>query len=680
MKNKLASILLTCLALTSSIPAWAQSEPADSDVLEQDMYAEIWSELNEDEDSALQMDAIEILDTIEAEVRNGARPAFAQTIVLPDVQSVNDWLESANGVYGDQSGKGTRSVMVRGFEPRQLRIDFAGIPLETGYEGLAPIDVLPMNWISAGRIAHADATPTDGVGFGGKLDLYAFDPSLIEAAVEVSRSGMVASLSHGMQYDAWRWAATVGGSYSNGFILSNAFESADGEDGGLRDASEKKSANFLLKAGRSLSDWGDLELMAGWAQAPRDVPTGINTGTHRYWRFSSWRAAFASARLKFQTSPLKGLLLLWATDQGNTLESYDDASRTTQTSLQSSTSVWQDDDYGLKLQLDGTPFDLGSAGHLGLLLRTDFRYQRHAANEDFYAPEANDWSNASRFYFDLRPAIEWLITPDIRVFAAANAVGAVPVSQDASAPEDNEVKLQAMYNGGFSVGLDYSILTNLDLGVRAARRLRMPTLKEQFRNVPEAEGIEIETLNPEVAWDFEVELHYKPIEEVALTIGVFDTEVRDLIDFKYINNIKIAHNISESRIAGTDIALKLGAWAGFSFDLSYHYLYAYDLTEDHELNDRPAHSFRGAVHYSPIENLRFTVGAQFESKRRTEAWMSSKYVWLGNIFLLNAEIEWHIEHFSMYLRGTNLTDYNYSRAVGYPEAGFNIMLGGKVSY
>ncbi len=661
-----------------AVPAMAQSKDDSLDVQVQEDDVELW--MDSVEDSALELDAIEIMNTIESEVRNGARPAFAQTIVLPDVQSVNDWLESVNGVYGDPSGKGRRSVMVRGFEPRQLRIDFAGIPLDSAYEGLAAIDALPMNWISAGRVAHADASPTDAVGLGGLIDLYAFDPSLIEASFEVSRSGMVASLSHGMHYDAWRWAVTVGGSYSNGFYLSHAFNASDGENGGLRDAAEYKNANFLVKTGRSIADWGDVELMAGWSQAPREVPTGINTGTHRFWRYSSYRNAFASGRFKFDTNPIKGQLLIWAVDQGNTLEAYDDASRTTQTALDASTSVWQDDDYGFKLELNGAPFDLGAAGYLALLLRTDLRYQRHASNEAFYAPSHNIWSNASRVYFDLRPAIEWLFTPDMRFFAAGNAVGVVPASQNASSLEHNEIKLQAMYNGGFSVGFDYSILPNLDLGLRAARRLRMPTLKEQFRNVPESKGVKLESLNPETAWDFEVEVHWSPIDEVALTVGVFDTEVHDLIDFKYINNLKIAHNVSESRIAGTDIALKLGTWAGVSFDLSYHYLYAYDLTEDHVLNDRPAHNFRGAVHYSPIDELRFTLGVQFESKRRSEAWMSSSYAWLGNVFLLNAEVEWHIEHFSMYLRGTNLTDYNYTRAVGYPEPGFELMLGGKITY
>lgn len=673
----LNSLLFTAQANAQESQALPEDSSNTMDEPDESLY------LDDDFEDALELDAIEIMDSVEAEVRNGARPSFAQTITSPEVQSINDWLESANGVYGDASGKGMRSVIVRGFETRQLDVQFASMPIDSGYDGMTGLDVLPMNWISAGRIAHADATPTDGVGFGGKIDLYAFDPSKLEATVEISRSGVIGSVSHGYQYGPWRWAATIGGQYSEGFYLSHAFEPCKDEDGGLRDASDRQTLNFLVKAGRSLGTWGDLEMLAGWAQAPRSVPTGVKIDTNRYWRFSSMRIAFAMAKLRFETSVLNGQLHVWANDQGNTLEVYDDESRSTQSSKSASTSVWQDDDYGFRLDINGQPFNLGKAGFLGLMLRTDLRYQLHSAHEDTYTPVSETDKDASRIRYNVRPAIEWAFRLDMSAFVAGEAAGAVPVSQSGSDETELSVKLTEVHDGGFSVGYDYSILDNLDFKLRAARRLRLPSLKEQFRDVPETvalSGDEISDLHPEKAWDFEAEIHWKPIDEVALTVGVFDTEIRDLIDFKYINNIKISYNVNEARLAGADIALKLGSWAGVSFDLSYHYLYAYDLSEGHELNDRPAHNFRGAIHYAPIEPLRLTLAAQFESKRRTEAWLTNKTVWLGNVFLVSAEIEYHIQHFSMYLRGTNLTDVDYSRAYGYPESGFNIMLGAKVVY
>ena len=125
------------------------------------------------------------------------------------------------------------------------------------------------------------------------------------------------------------------------------------------------------------------------------------------------------------------------------------------------------------------------------------------------------------------------------------------------------------------------------------------------------------------------------------------------------------------------VALKLGQWAGFSADIAYQYLYAWDISNDHALNERPAHHVLCALHYDLLDMFRFTVQGSYESKRRTEAWMSAKSAWMGGIFLLNAEIEFHIPHFAAYLRGTNLTDYNFARSYGFPEPGFQLTVGAK---
>ena len=665
MKSRIAIIFA---ALLLPITSYAQ-EP---EVLELDM-----DEANS-ADKALELETIDIADTTIFEEHRGARPKFSQRIQMPQLQSINDWLESAAGVFGDASGKGTRSVIVRGFETRQINFQFSGVPLDTGYDGMTGLDVLPMNWIGAGRIAHADASPTDGVGLGGKIDLYSLDPGILEASVETSLFGVIGSVAHGMKQGPWHWAVTAGGLYQKGFKLSHAFEPDKDEDGGWRDWSYKGGYNLFFKVGRSLGNWGDIELLAGYANAPRGVPTGVNTGYRRYWDFTNWRVAFASTRLSFSTIWLFGQAQIWATNQGNKLEAFDDPSRKTQITAVASTSVWNDYDFGGRIELNSTPWNIG-LGDLSAMIRADLRYQSHESNEDTYAPAVHTDKSSSRLYFVVRPALEWQMLDNFKLFAGGNFTTAIGLDAGGSNNTDTP-DLVDLYNGGFSTGIDYQIIPSLSLDLRAARRLRMPTLKEQFRSIPLDNVENLPDLNPEIAWDFEGEIHWQPLDTVAITVGVFDTEIRDLIEFKYINNTKLAYNVSKSRMAGTDIAVKLGAWAGVSFDIAYHYLYAYDLSQAHVLNDRPAHHLKASIHYEPIQNLRFTIGGQFESERRTEAWLSTKYAWMGNVYLLDAEIEYKLEHVNFYLRGTNLLDYNYQRAFGYPEPGVNVTLGAKIMY
>ncbi|MBQ9394488.1 MAG: TonB-dependent receptor plug domain-containing protein [Proteobacteria bacterium] len=670
---KIWSRCFLCLAMALGYSQVVYAEDEVIPVEDDDVVA---ADIEED-DGVLELNAIEISESPEEQIRNGTRPPFAQVISQPQLQSINDWLESANGVYGDASGKGTRNVIVRGFEGRQLTYDFEGMPLDTGYDGMTGLDVLPMNWIGSGRIAHADAVPTDDVGLGGKIDLYSFSPKLFEANLELTLTGVTGSVAHGMKKGPWEWAATAGGRFSNGFYMSHAYESTKDEDGGLRDYSGRKGGNFLVKAGRELGNWGKVELISGWAQAPRGVPTGINTGYRRYWDFTSWRVAFVTTRLQWKTDILTGQVQLWATDQGNTLEAYDSPERNTQKTAVASTSIWQDDDYGGRIDLGSPVWSLGKAGYIQALFRTDLRYQRHESNEDTYALAVHTDKDSSRFYYAVRPAIDWQITPSIHTFISGNVIGAKALSQHTTQTTP-QPGLEDIVNGGFSFGFDYAVIESLDLNLRVARRMRLPTLKEQFRSLP-GEDLEIPTLKPETGWDMELEAHWKPTDWFALTVGVFDTEIRDLIEFRYTNQIKLAYNVAKSRIAGVDASTVLGPWYGLSLDLSYHYLYAYDLSQDHVLNDRPAHNFRFAAHYAPIDNLKFTIGGQYESKRRTEAWLSTKSAWMGQIFLLNAEIEYKLENVYLYLRGTNLTDYNYARAFGYPEPGFELMLGANLT-
>ena len=655
------------LAFAQETPSTTES-PSDGELITAEATAEFAdSEL-------LELDNIVVDGELWAEREAKARPAFAQRITEPHLQTINAWLESATGVFGDASGKGRRDIMVRGFETRQVNFQFDGVPLDTGYDGMTGLDTIPMNWISHGRIAHADATPTDAVGLGGKVDLYALDPSLFEANLEMNLTGMLGSVAHGMHYGEWRWAATAGAEYSRGFPLSHSFTANKYEDGGLRDASERRGGNVLLKAGRSLGSWGDLELMVGWTQAPRGVPTGVSTDTHRYWRYSSWRTAFASARLTFDALVLNGQAQFWVTDQSNNLHAYDNAARDTQTKSYTYDSVWQDDEYGGRIDLESTEITL-PAGYLKALLRADFRYQKHHSHEDDYLPVKVIEKDSSRFYYDVRPALEWRYDDKYRIFAAGSVTGTAGL--DASSNEaSTRGQLESITNGTFSIGADADILPSLSLGIRVARRLRLPTLKEQFRYLPVSD-IALPSLSPETAYDTSLEISYNPIPEVAITVGGFDTEVRDLIDFSYVEGIKTSFNVSKSRIAGVDVALKLGEWAGFSADLAYQYLHAWDISNDHALNDRPAHHVLCALHYDLLDMFRFTVQGSYESKRRTEAWMSAKSAWMGEIFLLDAEIEFHIPHFTAYLRGTNLTDYNYARSYGFPEPGFQMTVGAK---
>ncbi|MCL2325231.1 MAG: hypothetical protein FWC40_01820 [Proteobacteria bacterium] len=633
----------------------------------------------DDEDTAsakvLELDIVEVHAKGIA-AQPSSKPLFAQTFGRPQALSINDLLESTPNVYGDVSSKGTRQVIVRGFEMRQLSVRFAGIPLDTGYDGMTGLDAIPANWIGAGQIRFADAGPTDATGMGGGIEFTPIAPSLLEAALEINLTGAVGALMHGMQHGPWSWVATAGGNYSEGFRLSRSFTPTAQEDGGLRDASDKRGVNAFGSLSRKLGNWGEWKFLAGHTQAPRGVPTGIDTENYRYWRFTKWHITLVSTELSFASRCLFGQAQVWFVNQGNTLRAFDNADRSTQTLPAASTSVWRDDDYGFQIDLSTMTWDLGAAGFLDAQLRTEMRYQQHEAVTDTFHPVTNTVADSSRLMFDIRPGVTWQLRHNLRLFASGHATGNVELGSHNNA-KTTEFRMQSLYNGGFSFGTDYAFSPKLGFGLRVARRLRMPTLKEQFDRLPNSASVQI-PLNAEVSWNVSGEIRWRPFSKMSLSVTGYNHEVRDIIAIRTIDGIRQAYNIAEARLAGLDTTLLLGSWYGLSLETAYGYLYAYDLSADHVLNDRPAHNLRAILSYSPLPSLTLSLTGQYESKRRTEVQRLSNPVWLGAIFLLDAEVAWQHESFSAYIRASNLLDYNYARTFGYPEPGFNLTVGARI--
>ena len=241
--------LMTAAAIAfSATNAFAQD--SEIEILFDDESEISFEEDNNDD--YIELDAIQI-DAKKARLIYHQETPFIQDIDASTTQSVNDWLEQAPNVYGDSSGKGQRFVIVRGFTTRQLSFRFDDIPLDTGFDGITGLDVIPMNWIGSGQLKFADVNSEDAVGLGGGILMHPATPALAEAAFETSLTGARFSVAHGMNRGPWTWALTAGAHTSNGFPLSHHYQENEHEDGGLRDASKSHGYNALAKVSRRLS-------------------------------------------------------------------------------------------------------------------------------------------------------------------------------------------------------------------------------------------------------------------------------------------------------------------------------------------------------------------------------------------------------------------------------------------
>lgn len=618
------------------------------------------------------LEPIRVEGGVSADLGGGS---FEQELRLEGAQNFSQALESSVLAFGDPSSKGQRKVVLRGFDIRQISLRFEDMPLDTGYDAIISLDVIPINWLGALRVKTANSGVFDDLAMGAGIEMLAARAARFEASLGIERHGFWMSAAHSGSAGAYHWTATAGGQYSGGWDMAGGCKPSKYEDCGLRDNSDKHGGNVFVLAGRELGSWGEFTLMGGWVREGRGVVIGVDTAVPRFWRFASHDLAFSLARLDFTTPNVYGRLQAWVNYQGNILDAYDDARYETQIGEAAYRSWMRDFDVGL-LALGGSrPFSWGRAGFVDLRVRTELRYQFHDGRDEHLGERREDGST-DRILFQFKPGVYWKFSPKLELFADAGFVANFELHKPSSGLVN--VGLQNRYNGVFSVGMDYAILERLKISARVARRLRMPTLKEQFVEVLYASNVRYKDLNAEYNWDMQAQIHYEAVPGVKLSLTGYDSEVRDLIQFTYIDGLRQATNLDRARLAGLIFLAELGPFVGVSAQASYHFAHTRDLKQKRELLERPAHQLRAAVQY---EIAGLTLGANFlyESSRLSDDWTGTAYRRLGAIYLLGAFVEYALGGVTLSFRANNLLDMHYQRAFGYPEPGRNFFLGAKIS-
>jgi len=669
--------LLPALAVLAAIAIpfpFASAQDLDSDdeeifILELDDAQNVQAS----DDAVTTLAPIRVEENLPHDLGSGS---FQESLSLQGQADFSHALEESPLALGDPSSKGQRKVLLRGFDIRQIAFQFEEMPLDTGYDAIISLDAIPINWMGSLNIKTANTGVFDDLSMGASIEVGAIRPALFETTLGLKRRGFSLSAAHASGYGPYTWAATAGYDYSDGWDMASGCKPTRYEDCGLRNNSDKKSGNVFASVSRKISDWGELTVMGGFNRMERGVVIGVGTAVPRIWRFPRHDVGFGLARLNIATQHGYARLQAWTNFQGSTIEVYDDVSYSTQLLESSHTSIMHDIDSGL-LILGGTrPFSWGKLGFADIRLRSELRYQYHNGRDTRLGVTSYD-GKTDRIVFKVKPGLYWKALHNLELFADAAFI----VNSELSKPQESviNVPLTNRYNGTFSVGLNYqAIPEKLKLSLRVARRLRMPTLKEQFVQVLDAANVRYKDLNAEYNWDFQAQIQYNPLETLQFALTGYDSEVRDLIQFTYIDNLRQALNLDRARMAGLIFLARIGPFYGLSLESSYHYTYTRDLKEERELLERPAHNLRAAAQYK-IAGLTLGVSAQYESSRLSDDWTGRGYRRLGHIFLLGAFAQYQLPYVTLSLRANNLLDMHYQRAFGYPEEGRNFFFMAKIS-
>lgn len=626
-------------------PAWADQAPAAPPEEEAGEVVVVEAALPERPPESLRIDHADI-------TRRG-------------VTSVSEALSDDVAVHMRSGSRGEHLFTLHGFDQRQLAVFVDGVPATVPYDGQLDLGKLPASMVDEILISPGAAAGLFGPGgLGGAVRVRTFRPPPVPAA----RAQMAMSAQGGLEAFAWggapvgplRIGLAAGGEHSPGWPLPRDWQPHEDEDGGLRDASQRRSQHLHGRAELDLGAAGSLRGGVNALDGSFHVPTGLDQDHPRYWIFSTYQDVGAHLGWASPTrGRLQGELTLFTGADRNVLDSFDDASRSSQDTFDGWRSTYRD-------------HRLGGAGSLALrvaegLTARSWLYADHQSHTA-QSTVGEEWEQAGTTLGAGALALDLLRGP-FRVFGGAELDVEVPAEEGQpfqAAPLSVSPSLGAGYDGEV-----------LDLSAGVARRARAPTLKERFSSAMGDRLVNLE-LAPEHAWHASIDARWRPVKPLMLTLSVHDAEVDDLIEEVVLEpGLAQLQNVGRARFAGAEAGARLWherAELGASAGLLHARRMDVEAPDD-RLEYRPAWQgyLDGAVRPAPPLELWAAldlVGQQWFYDDDRLQWGS-----LGVGASVDAAVGWRPwRDVHLRLRARNLLDATLWSALGFPDPGRELRL------
>jgi iron complex outermembrane receptor protein len=597
-----------------------------------------------------------------------------EAIVAAGARSVAEVLELHPVIDVSASSRGERSVRLRGFEQRETVVLLDGVPTFIPYDGQLDLDLVPADLVDHVTVVAGPGSVLWGPnGLGGAINVVTRRPGdgpAVATAFETSARGDGSRLEvvDSLRLGPVAWVLAGGVDDLRGFRLSERFEPARNEDGWERTNSDRRLRRLLGTAELELGSDQRVRLSGFAIDAVRGIPpsTVAADARVRWWRMNAWRAFGAS--LGHSGSYGGGVQLdelAWARIYDNLIDGYDDAGYGTQELPRAFRTWYHDRSFGGRVRL-AYPFSTGEWAS-ALRVWAGVQHDRHREGVG---------DELDRTLLTLAPQYEQTFDREWRLIAGLQA----DVEFPGEAPE---VSLDPTVGWGPLLSLRWEPRADLSVELVAARRSRFPTLKERF-SYALGQRDPNPTLGPEAAWHFGAEIAWRPLRWLEVHVAGYDAEVAGLIAPVHVSSmVDQLRNIGAARLAGAELQVAVAPLDELRLEASYRFLDARQLgvaPPRDVLPYRPAHTAALGVVAEPWRwlglstTVRLTGPQQFENPE-TLAWAT-----LGTFVEWDARIDFRpLAWLDVYVRATNLLDANYQTEYGFPEPGWQLWLGLRVT-
>ncbi len=589
-------------------------------------------------------------------------------IAALDIRDAHQAMEYSPGLYFSTTSKNETTFRLRGFEQRQVNIFLDGIPITIPYDGMVDISQLAGDNIENIRVAKGVPSVQYGANaLGGSVNIMTGIPKRSESfnvRLEGSDHGRIfGSLLYHGNYGKLKYLTSFSLDKAQNFKLPDNFTPILNEDGNKRDNSAHEKYSALLKLHYDLNDVHRLGVHFNYIDNWYHVPPKVMTSRPRYWQFPEWKKNVFSLNSRHVFSNELLLRTVWYYDRyRNVLESYDDASYSSQTRRYAFTSIYDDYSFGGIIYPKVNLLPFGTTNAVASLKRD---VHRQAASEDdpYQKFSMETWT------FGLEQ--DFQITDPLSAVAGFDVNHLRPVSAEDLTLRDPIT----LFNGQLS--LQYQLLKSTQLHLSVGKKSRFPTLKELYssrlgRNIPNPNLQAEHSINTEIG----INWHSDNFQIVS---AFFHNRLQNSIANRQLGeNVQQFQNIDEAILQGFefDIRLKMDE---LNISFNYTFLDAEDTSPNRNvdyLEYRPTHRLNSVLKYALSSGLSLQMEGSYTADQHYQDLDTGMWYKLNDFALLNAKIGYQFMNYvNIYVRANNLLDRFYYSEAGVPMPGRELISG-----
>ncbi|MGE5199443.1 MAG: TonB-dependent receptor plug domain-containing protein, partial [Rhodospirillaceae bacterium] len=628
-------------------------------------------------DGAFYLGRVDVAVTAEAGVAAttdmapaGAAVLDSREIAAHDRVALSEALALAPGVSFARVGqRNETTVYVRGFDIRQVPVFIDGIPVYTPYDGYADLERFTTFDMAEVQVSKGFTSVIYGANtLGGAINVVSRRPSrrLEGTAGAFAGTGGEANGYVNLGTKATSWYAQGGGSYlrADHLQMSDEFVPVKTENGGARENSYRRDGKFNLKVGLTPNATDEYAISYVGQRGEKGNPPYAGTDASvrvRYWQWPYWdrdSLYFVSNNGLGRAGYLRGRVFY--DEYRNLLNSYDDATYTTQLKPSSFSSPYLDHTAGGSAEW-GNAIGRRQALRAALHLKQD-NHQEHNTGEP--VREQQGWITSV--------GAEDTIAVSSRVSIVAGIGFDYQATTKAEGIEKGVVvDLPRGSTSGVNpqAGVFWAVPSGM-LRATVSGKTRLPSMKDRY-SYKFGTAVPNPLLDPERATTFETGYQGALGSRTTLQASLFYSRITDLIQRVVLGpNLSQQQNVGRASSAGFEVEARTRPWRGVEVAGNYSFLNRENLSDPAmPLTETPRHKGLVSLTAGPFARLRGMVSVDFEAGRETLN-EGGHYFDVPSFAVLSAKVSWNVAGpLELDLSGMNLTDRNYWVVDGYPEAG-----------